>query len=70
MLAPAGTPADVIAKVYDTLVRTTGGAGLREQLVDMGMEPVVNSPEAFGSEIAADVARWAKIVRDGRLRLE
>lgn len=70
VLAPAGTPADVIAKVYDALVRIAGGAGLREQLMDMGMEPVVNTPEAFGSEIAADVARWGKVVRDGRLRLE
>jgi tripartite-type tricarboxylate transporter receptor subunit TctC len=70
VLAPAGTPVAVIAKAYDPLVRTAAGAGLREQLVDMGREPIVNTPESCGSEITADVARWAQAVRDGRLRLE
>lgn len=70
ILAPAGTPADAIAKLQRAFVRVVEKGNLRERLADTGMEPVVNAPDEFGAEIAADVARWSKVIRDGRLRLE
>jgi tripartite-type tricarboxylate transporter receptor subunit TctC len=63
LLAPAATPRDIIAKLHAEVVKAIALPDLRERYVSMGLEPLGNSPEEFGVQIRADIARWAKVVR-------
>lgn len=70
IVAPAGTPVATIAKLRRALALVVEKSSVPGRVADMGMEPVFNSPDEFGAEIAGDVARWSKVIREGRLRLE
>ena len=62
VVAPAGTPAPVVAKLHQTLVTALGVAELRELLVSQGAEPVGSSPDEFGKFLRAELAKWRPIV--------
>ena len=63
LLAPAGTPKDVVAKIHAALGRAMATPALREQLTTLGIEPAFGSPEAFGALIRSEIPKWADIVR-------
>lgn len=63
VLAPAGTPQDVIAKLNATLGRAMAQPALRSQLESLGITPLFGTPDAFGALIRTDIARWAEIVK-------
>ena len=62
VVAPAGTPAPVIAKLHQTLASALGVAELRELLVSQGAEPVGSNPQDFGRFLRAELAKWRPIV--------
>ena len=62
MLAPAGTPADRIARLNGALVKAL--AGVHDRLVADGTEVVGNSPEQFAAFIKRDVPKWQKVIKD------
>jgi tripartite-type tricarboxylate transporter receptor subunit TctC len=70
LFAPAGTPPEIIDKVYEGVRRGLAEAQTREKLLKAGMEPVGSSPEEFARFIAQDMARAAKVVRDTGLKAE
>jgi len=70
IVAPAGTSAEIVAKLRRALARVADSPDLRERIAATGMEPAVRSPEEFGAEIAADIAQWRKLIGDGGLRLD
>lgn len=63
LLAPAGTPKDVVAKIHAALGRAMAAPALREQLATLGIEPTFGSPEAFGTLIRSEIPKWAEIVK-------
>jgi len=63
MLAPAGTPRAVIARLNTEMSRILGGADLRDQLVRQGGEAVGGTPEEFGAFIRNEVEKWGKVIR-------
>jgi tripartite-type tricarboxylate transporter receptor subunit TctC len=63
ILAPAGTPRDIVNRLADGIARAAKAPDVRQRLIDMGAEPVGNSPEAFGRELKEEVARWAEVVK-------
>jgi tripartite-type tricarboxylate transporter receptor subunit TctC len=66
LVAPIGTPQEVIARLHDTLVRAIAQPEARAQLVSLGMEPVTSSPEEFAKVIADDVRNWSEVLRTMR----
>src|SRR4030095_17198332 len=61
IVAPAGTPKDVIARLSNELQKIQAVPDFREQLVKFGMEPFPpQSPDQFASMIAAAQPRWAE----------
>jgi hypothetical protein len=46
-------------------VKIAAQADMRERLAQLGLEVAVNSPDEF----AAVIARWAKVIRDGNIKL-
>ncbi|MGH8668926.1 MAG: Bug family tripartite tricarboxylate transporter substrate binding protein [Burkholderiales bacterium] len=69
LMAPAGTPATVIDKVYRDTAKALEGADLRKRFDDIGMAPVGNAPADFGKAIREESARWVKIIRARKLEI-
>jgi len=63
LLAPAGTPREIVKALNDATVRAARDPGLKQKMVEQGADPVGNTPEEFARLLREEVARWAEIVR-------
>jgi tripartite-type tricarboxylate transporter receptor subunit TctC len=63
VLAPAGTPKDVLATLHAALGRAMHTPALRQQLVALGIEPTFGTPEEFTALVRVELPKWAEIVR-------
>jgi tripartite-type tricarboxylate transporter receptor subunit TctC len=70
VLAPAGTPAPVIAKFNAAMVAALKLPNLRAQLREAGTTPAPSSPEEFEAYLREEIARWRAIIRDRGLKVE
>ncbi len=70
VFAPAGTPADVIAKLNQEMVRALTPPEVRQRLAIEGTEVVAGNPEEFMNLFRAEVAKWARVVKQAGIRLE
>jgi tripartite-type tricarboxylate transporter receptor subunit TctC len=68
LMAPAGTPREVIEKVYRDTAKALQGEAFKVALAKQGMVPVGNSPAAFQAAIHDETARWAKVIHERRLQ--
>ena len=63
MMAPAGTPRDIIAKLNAESVKALQSPQFKERLAALGLEPVGSSPEAATAFIQAEISKWAPVVK-------
>ena len=70
LLAPAGTPRDVVAKVNADVIRVLKEDEIRKKISDMGADVVGNSAEEFGAAMRAESAQWADIIRSANIKAE
>lgn len=69
LVAPAATPKGIIANIANEVRKITESPDIRERLAAIGMEPASQGgPEAFGTLIRSELARWSKVVRDAGMR--
>ncbi len=64
MVAPAGTPPALIAKLNEVAVQAMADPAIKEKLAAQGATLVGNTPEQFRNFIAAETAKWAKVIKD------
>jgi tripartite-type tricarboxylate transporter receptor subunit TctC len=70
ILAPAGTPREIVARLNAELTKALEQPEVRASLLAEGAEPVGGSPEAFAAHIRAEKERLGKLIRDAKIRLE
>ena len=70
MWAPAGTPADVVAKLNRSVARILRQPDVQARLRSAGAEPAPSSAEEFARLIAQDLATWSQVVKTGNIRIE
>ena len=70
VLAPAGTPQPIVAKLNQEIVRILRTPEMKERLSADGSEPVGSSPEQFAAHIKSEVAKWRKVVKEAGIRAE
>jgi len=70
LLAPAGTPDDIIARISRDTVAALSMPDVRERLAALGFEPAVSTPAEFGARIKSEIAKWDKVVRAANIRIE
>lgn len=70
MVAPAGTPPDVIAKLQTSVAAAIKQPEVNRKLVDFGVEPVGSTPEQFAALLRSETALWHKLIRDLNITLE
>jgi tripartite-type tricarboxylate transporter receptor subunit TctC len=68
LLAPAGTPKEVIDKVQRDAARLLASDDVKQRLLAVGMVPVANTPAQFGEAIRAESNSWAKVVKERKLQ--
>jgi tripartite-type tricarboxylate transporter receptor subunit TctC len=70
VLAPAGVPREIVARLNGDLVRMMRAPEMRERLAPMGIQPLASTPEEFGEFLQSEVARWGKVVREAGAQVE
>ena len=70
LMAPARTPASIVARLDAALRETLATDEVHARLLNAGSTPVKSSPEIFRTQVAGDLARWKKVIHDANLRLE
>lgn len=70
LLAPAGTPKDVIARLNAEFNKALQNAELRKVLGDQGADAAGGTPEQFSALIRDDIPRWGKVVKESGARVD
>jgi tripartite-type tricarboxylate transporter receptor subunit TctC len=68
--APAGTPADILRRLHAEARRGLNSPEIKDRLQKAGNEVIVSSPEEFTAFMHAEIARWAKVVKQAGIRVE
>ena len=63
VLAPAGTPADIVARLNREFLAALKNAELRQRLMTEAFEPIGTPPEQLGEYMKSEIARWARLVK-------
>ena len=70
LVAPAGTPRDIIVKLNGETVRILNLPELKERTRSQGIELAGSTPGEFATFIKADIAKWGKVIRDARITID
>ncbi len=67
IFVPAGTPKDIVIRLNAELVKIIALPDIRERLDTLGVDPVANTSEEFAVFQKAEIAKWAKVVKDAKI---
>ena len=70
ILAPAKTPAEILARLQKEIAAVLGEPDIRSRYATLGIEPVGNTPEEYAAQVRADFAMWEGVVRKAKIRIE
>lgn len=70
VMAPAGVPKPIIAKLNAEMARIVKLPDIREKMAAQGAEPQTNSPEEFGAWFKSEIAQWGKVIADGQIKVD
>ena len=63
IFVPAGTPKPVVDRLHDEFVKALAAPDVRQKLLNLGAEPVGNTPAEFAAYVKAEAAKYAKLVK-------
>jgi len=70
LLAPAGTPKEVVARINAEFNKALQNPGLRKKLGDEGADPAGGTPEQFAALIRDEIPRWGKVVKESGAKVD
>ncbi len=70
MGAPKNTPKEIIAKLNQEINAVLAEPTIKAKLIDLGGEPLIGTPEAFGAMIVAETEKWEKVVRSAGVHVD
>ena len=70
MVAPAGTPKEIVDKLQKEIARIVALPDIKEKLTALGFNPIANTPAEFGKRIAVEMDKWGNVVRSAKLKIE
>ncbi len=71
LLVPAKTPPEIVKRLHAAFTTVFNDPGVKQSLVEQaGLVYELSTPEAFGTFIEAEIARWAKVIKDNKIAPE
>jgi tripartite-type tricarboxylate transporter receptor subunit TctC len=70
VLAPKGTPADLVAQLNQEINQVLGQPAVKDAFDSQGMVPATATPQAFGEIVQKDLKRWAEVVQKAKISAE
>ena len=70
ILAPAGTPQNVVARLNTEINKALAAPDLKDRLLTAGIQPLGNTPDQFASFIRGETGRYAKVIKDAGIKPE
>jgi tripartite-type tricarboxylate transporter receptor subunit TctC len=70
LLAPAGTPREIVERLHAEVRKALAAPDLRQRFESAGADPLGNTPEEFAAQIRADIEKWGSVVRAAGIRAE
>jgi tripartite-type tricarboxylate transporter receptor subunit TctC len=70
IIAPAGTPKEIVDRVSAEAKKALADPALQAKLADQGIVAVGSTPEEFRAFVGEEIARWAKVVKDADIKIE
>ena len=68
VIAPAGTPPAIVNRMHEELAKALKDPAVAQKLTDQGMEIVGGAPEEMDRFVRGEIARWAQVVRDNKIK--
>jgi len=70
ILAPAGTPREIIDRLQREIVKAIANPKVAQLFTNLGTDPVTNTPDEFLSFIRSEADKWGKVIRAANIRAE
>ena len=70
VLAPTGTPKNIVLRLNAELVKVMHSAELKKKLAAMGTEPLTSTPEEFAAYIQGEIAKWGEVIRKAGVKAD
>ena len=70
LYAPAGTPANVVARLSQVLGAALGAGEARNRIAGLGLEPGASTPEVLAALMRTERAKWQKLIADAKIKVE
>ena len=70
LVAPAGVPKDIVAKLNTTTVTALKSAEVKQRFAELGYEPIADTPEQFGATIKSDIEKYVRVIKQAGIKTE
>ncbi|HEY9445446.1 MAG TPA: tripartite tricarboxylate transporter substrate binding protein, partial [Burkholderiales bacterium] len=70
LFAPAGTPQNIVARLHAEAAKALASPDVKRRLLESGIVATASSPEQFAAYVKNETQRWAKVIRDARIKLD
>jgi tripartite-type tricarboxylate transporter receptor subunit TctC len=68
LVAPAGTPRDIVLQLNTEVTRLVGQPEIQQRFADLGMTIGAGTPDALDGYIKSEIAKWSKVIKDADIR--
>jgi len=70
MLAVAGTPATLLARINGEVVKVLNRADIKERFLTLGVEVVAGSPDEFAAFIRSEADKWGRVIKNAKIPVD
>jgi tripartite-type tricarboxylate transporter receptor subunit TctC len=70
LLGPAGLPADIVNRLNAETIRIVNSPEVKQRFAQLGTEPMSMTPAETGEFMRSERERWAKVIRDGNIKID
>jgi tripartite-type tricarboxylate transporter receptor subunit TctC len=70
ILVPAATPKEIVALLHREILKAVALPDVQQRFAALGIETIANTPEEFTARIKDEIAKWARVIRDAKIKID